>query len=118
MGDLDVWVEATPENAPRIAAAPWTNSEHHSPTSPRTDFATPGIVYQIGVPPGRIDILTDLTGITFSEAWLDRVHRPLARSKSTPSDGPRSCGTNAPPDAPKTSATSKGWSSGESLVVG
>jgi hypothetical protein len=26
-------------------------------------------VLQIGVPPGRIDILTELTALTFAEAW-------------------------------------------------
>jgi len=31
-----------------------------------------GIVFQIGVPPGRIDILTELTGLTFDEAWPGR----------------------------------------------
>jgi len=41
------------------------------------DLATPGVVYQIGIPPGRIDILTELTGITFDKAWPDRVHRPF-----------------------------------------
>jgi len=41
------------------------------------DFSTPGVVYQIGVPPGRIDILTDLTGVTFQEAWDGRVRRPF-----------------------------------------
>jgi hypothetical protein len=42
-----------------------------------TDFRQPGITYQIGVPPGRIDILTDLTGITFVEAWAERLRRPF-----------------------------------------
>src|SRR5436853_419803 len=41
------------------------------------DFATPGVTYQIGVAPGRIDILTDLTGLTFQEAWPDRVRKPF-----------------------------------------
>jgi len=41
------------------------------------DFSAPGVVYQIGVPPGRIDILTELTGLTFSEAWIDRLRRPF-----------------------------------------
>ena len=36
------------------------------------DFARPGIVFQIGVPPGRIDILTELSGLTFDEAWPGR----------------------------------------------
>ena len=41
------------------------------------DFATPGTVVQLGVAPGRIDILTELTGITFADAWPDRVRRPF-----------------------------------------
>ena len=41
------------------------------------DFARPGVTYQIGVPPGRIDILTELTGLTFSDAWPDRLRRPF-----------------------------------------
>ncbi|MPY88363.1 MAG: hypothetical protein GEU99_10595 [Luteitalea sp.] len=41
------------------------------------DFACPGVVYQIGVAPGRIDILTELTGLSFAEAWADRIRRPF-----------------------------------------
>lgn len=41
------------------------------------DFSRPGVVYQIGVAPGRIDILTQLTGLTFEEAWPGRVRHPL-----------------------------------------
>ncbi len=36
------------------------------------DFAVPGIVHQIGLPPARIDILTAITGVTFDEAWASR----------------------------------------------
>lgn len=39
----------------------------------QVDFERPGVTYQIGVPPGRIDILTELTGLRFSDAWPDRV---------------------------------------------
>ena len=39
------------------------------------DFARPGVTYQIGLPPGRIDILTDLTGLTFADAWPERLRR-------------------------------------------
>src|SRR5438128_4264223 len=72
-GDLDVWVEATPDNARRVLRA---LAEFGAPLNDvsEADLATPGVVYQIGVQPGRIDILTDLTGITFAEAWLDRAH--------------------------------------------
>ena len=39
----------------------------------QADFARPGCTYQIGVAPLRIDLLTDLTGLTFDEAWKTRV---------------------------------------------
>jgi hypothetical protein len=73
-GDLDVWVDATPDNAHRVMRA---LAEFGAPLSDisAADFAVPGVTYQIGVPPGRIDILTELTGITFSEAWPDRLRR-------------------------------------------
>lgn len=41
------------------------------------DFASPGVTYQIGIAPGRIDILTDLTGLTFQDAWSRRIARPF-----------------------------------------
>src|SRR5579862_6791414 len=41
------------------------------------DFATADMVYQIGVPPIRIDILTSITGVEFAEAWLERERRPF-----------------------------------------
>ncbi len=41
------------------------------------DFTTPGVTYQIGIAPGRIDVLTDLTGLSFAEAWPDRVRKPF-----------------------------------------
>lgn len=33
------------------------------------DFAVEGTVFQIGVPPRRIDILTSISGLSFDEAW-------------------------------------------------
>ena len=32
---------------------------------------------RIGVPPARIDILTELTGLTVVDAWPDRVSSPF-----------------------------------------
>lgn len=75
-GDLDVWVDATRDNAVRIMAA---LADFGAPLNEiaAADFATPGVVYQLGVAPGRIDILTDLTGITFAEAWPERIRGPF-----------------------------------------
>jgi len=70
--DLDVWVEASPENAPRVIRA---LAAFGAPMTGITegDFSSPGVVVQLGVAPARIDILTDLTGLTFEQAWADRV---------------------------------------------
>jgi hypothetical protein len=72
-GDLDIWVDATPENAPRIMRA---LSAFGAPLDDiaEADLSRPGVVFQLGVVPGRVDILTELTGLTFEEAWPGRVH--------------------------------------------
>jgi hypothetical protein len=75
-GDLDVWVDPTPGNAERVVRA---LAEFGAPVTEinQDDFSRPGVVYQIGVAPGRIDILTELTGLTFAEAWSERMRRPF-----------------------------------------
>jgi hypothetical protein len=75
-GDLDVWVEAIPENARRVMSA---LAAFGAPTAnvSESDFAQPGVTFQMGLPPGRIDVLTELTGLVFAEAWPGRVHRPF-----------------------------------------
>jgi hypothetical protein len=36
------------------------------------DLSVPGVVFQIGLPPLRIDILTRITGVDFATAWTRR----------------------------------------------
>ena len=73
-GDLDIWVERDPENANRLWRALATfGAPVEALGVTRRDFATPGQVIQIGLPPRRIDILTDLTGVEFAEAWRART---------------------------------------------
>jgi hypothetical protein len=38
-----------------------------------SDFTEPGMVYQIGLPPRRIDVLTQISGVSFDEAWTSRA---------------------------------------------
>jgi hypothetical protein len=66
--DLDVWVRATRENAERVLAA---LRAFGAPLQDLTaaDLAGPDLVFQIGVPPNRIDILTSIDGVSFDEAW-------------------------------------------------
>ena len=70
-GDLDVWIDATADNAARVLRA---LADFGAPLSAisASDLSRPGIVFQIGVPPGRIDLLTELTGLAFAEAWQGR----------------------------------------------
>ena len=75
-GDLDVWIDATPENAARVMRALASFGAPLNDVSVN-DFSRPGVTYQIGVAPGRIDILTELTGISFDEAWPERMRRPF-----------------------------------------
>jgi len=75
-GDLDIWIEATPANAVRVMRALAAFGAPLADIS-ESDFAREGVVYQIGVPPGRIDILTALTGLSFGEAWTGRLERPF-----------------------------------------
>jgi hypothetical protein len=71
--DIDVWVRCDALNAARTHSA---LSAFGAPVGELTieDLATPGIVFQIGVPPIRIDILTTISGVTFDEAWGARVN--------------------------------------------
>ncbi|TPW12502.1 MAG: hypothetical protein FD129_1450, partial [bacterium] len=71
-GDIDIWVNPSPENARRTwSALVRFNAPLHDLVE--TDFSTQGLIFQIGVAPRRIDILTSIEGVGFAEAWADRT---------------------------------------------
>ncbi len=43
-----------------------------------TDLAKRGTVFQIGLPPLRIDVLTAIDGVSFDEAWSARLQTHFA----------------------------------------
>lgn len=71
-GDLDVWIECEEANAARAYEA---LRVFGAPLQDLTvgDLTTPGTVYQIGLPPVRIDIMTRITGVEFEAAWCDQL---------------------------------------------
>ncbi len=74
-GDLDIWIKRSAENAERVLAALRVfGAPLHDLT--RDDLLRPDTVFQIGVVPCRIDILTTISGIEFDDAWPGRL--PLA----------------------------------------
>jgi hypothetical protein len=76
--DLDVWTEPTPENANRVwRALAAFGAPLERLDIAESDFTLPDVVAQLGLPPNRIDILTGLSGVTFAEAWPDRVEAEI-----------------------------------------
>jgi len=71
-GDLDIWVRADSENASRVLRS---LAVFGAPLDDLTvdDLSKPGIVFQIGVEPSRIVILTAISGVEFDHAWTNRV---------------------------------------------
>jgi hypothetical protein len=65
--DLDVWTDPT-----RVyeALGQFGAPLHELKTS---DLARAGTIFQMGVPPNRIDIVTLIDGVDFREAWAERT---------------------------------------------
>ncbi len=73
-GDIDLFVRPSLVNAQRVfQALARFGAPLESAGVTAADFAQPGAVYQIGLPPRRIDVLTEISGVTFDEAWASRV---------------------------------------------
>jgi hypothetical protein len=70
--DLDVWVKPDRANARRVMQALVAFGAPTDDVS-EGDFATPGLTFQIGVDPVRIDIITAVDGLAFEQAWQNRV---------------------------------------------
>jgi hypothetical protein len=68
--DIDLWVDKTTDNAINIYNA---LAEFGVPFEIEPDnFLEPNSVLQIGIEPNRIDILTDIDGLTFDDAWSNK----------------------------------------------
>jgi hypothetical protein len=71
-GDLDIWVRPSAANASRVRHALAHFGASLEDLS-ATDLASPDLVFQVGLPPARIDILTTISGVEFAAAWGRRV---------------------------------------------
>ena len=70
-GDLDIWLNPTPQNAEQILKS--VNEFGFSSFKlTLEDFTKPGNVIQLGYPPLRIDLLTEIDGVTFEECFSNR----------------------------------------------
>jgi predicted nucleotidyltransferase len=75
-GDIDLWVLASRDNAARVYKA---LKEFGAPLSEIDDttFAQKDVIFQIGVAPRRIDIITAISGVEFQPAYSRRKEAML-----------------------------------------
>lgn len=73
-GDIDLLVRPTAENARKVMTA---LIEFGAPLAAHQvvedDFARPDHVYQMGLPPRRIDLLTSISGVSFDDACVETL---------------------------------------------
>jgi hypothetical protein len=77
-GDFDIWLRPGRQNGERVLEA---LREFGAPVSDHgigiEDLKVPDTVYQIGLPPRRIDLMTGISGVEFADAWPSRVNVEL-----------------------------------------
>jgi len=69
--DLDIFIRSDEENSAAVFRALTQYGAPLDGLSPR-DFMD-GSTFQVGQPPARVDILQRIDGLTFDEAWENRV---------------------------------------------
>lgn len=75
--DLDVWIRPTLDNARRVHMALRAfGAALHDLTV--EDLASPGVIFQMGVEPLRIDVITAIDGVLFDDAWPRRLKTTFA----------------------------------------
>lgn len=70
-GDIDLWIRISDTNAERVWKALKTFGAPLFDLSIE-DLKTPGMVFQMGLPPNRIDVINKVNGLEFDEAWQNR----------------------------------------------
>ncbi len=71
-GDIDLWVRPTIDNADRVYRS-LTAFGAPADNFSREDFQSEDLILQIGLPPGRIDVITSIEGVYFQDAWNERI---------------------------------------------
>lgn len=71
-GDIDIFLRNSPQNAQKVMqalknfGAPLMNISEE-------DFTSDDIVVQLGVEPSRIDLITRISGLSYEQAWDNKV---------------------------------------------
>ena len=75
--DLDLWVRPETGNAEKVISA---LASYGAPLNDltRDDLIAEDTVFQIGMPPLRVDLLTQIDGVDFEQAWREKYQTPFA----------------------------------------
>ncbi len=77
--DLDIWIDASPQNGERVYRSLLAFGAPLAGLTAK-DFTEEGSVYQMGIPPVRVDILMSIDGVSFAEAWPNRLQSKLGNA--------------------------------------
>jgi len=80
--DMDIWVEPSIENGRKIVAALNVFGFGGLKLTPE-DFVRPGRFIQLGYEPVRVDLITEIGGVTFKEAWQHRERGRYGKARAT-----------------------------------
>ena len=74
--DLDIWILANVDNAKKVYSAV---AEFGAPVAEMKpeDFAEYGMIFQIGVAPCRVDIISKISGVTYADAVTRAVPKTI-----------------------------------------
>jgi hypothetical protein len=81
--DLDVWIESSAANARRVLRA---LRDFGAPLGELSaaDLSKPGKGFKMGRPPRRIDVLTEISGVLFEEAWGPHIETTFGKGVICP----------------------------------
>ncbi len=82
-GDLDVFVANDAENARRVYRALARFGAPLDNVTP-DDFTSDDLIFQMGLPPRRVDVITSIDGVSFDAAWEQRVEHDVSDGLRVP----------------------------------
>ena len=83
-GDIDIFYRRGRENVEKLFQALLEFWDNEIPGIEAADeLSQPGVIIQFGVPPNRIDLLNNISGVGFEEAWENRVIESIPTKKGS-----------------------------------
>lgn len=81
-GNIDIWIESTESNGKRIVAA-LAEFGFNVPALRPALFTRPDQIIRMGHPPLRVELLTSISGVDFSECYRGRTRAELGGVATT-----------------------------------